>query len=811
MEAIEHITATADHLRSVETEHADPEACVLSTASLLRVLVGVQEATEGSESFFESLFLWLSESGNVTQGSLNYWRSSVSACLGHEMYEIQQLANVTIAVAFLRERSRSQQNASSTDLGDVWNLIYTALTCNTLFAPLFTPTRSAQGFVSVVLCSLIEDGCIDELFRLHVWLPDGCRGNPDLAIHSHQPFAQSWVLAGEAVDNSYEVKYSQSVDDSTHSEYAVKWTANKDTSTAYKTHQISSTIENTDTFCEVRLLQSQRHTRDMSYMIPSKAFHATEVSSQLVHATLFYFDSSRGFSRDARVLGPKHERSFTQVRAAAGITAHELARTVQEVRSWENFIAQAQEHTRRSELEQAIRSLSDAQSQLDRSKRMSTANNKHYRCSISWERGNVNRRFGRYEQAKLDLEEALSLTESSWAVISITGELGVVQRHMNMLTEARQAFQTQYDTAKKLKRAGATCRAIGNLGMVNFQLYRNSKDPALLDLAISQLNERVRRARDLEVNQKPSSISANEVVKWYQYPRQLTIGLSRLSLCYTEKGDHESAIKTASESLKLAERSPDATITAMSLFFHGRSLLMAGQREAAIKQFNKSGASSPAIALCKEPSEEHHVYLQELVDTGASVEVMDENGYGPLDYTVFNSDPVAEAIVVTAIRKTLQGSVSGKVAMLQHDARLRKGYRELFQEHMRPSMLANPYFGERQRLYDIRLLYSSTLAKDQEKRDMFDELKHVKYSDFVALGRLPRSTDDLLQTFLEQPEKRGKDVVVLFSYARVNHGPDSSPDDENNTQYRRMVDALEEFLRRHRYVKEENLHIWVVR
>ncbi|TKA80857.1 hypothetical protein B0A55_02328 [Friedmanniomyces simplex] len=64
----------------------------------------------------------------------------------------------------------------------------------------------------------------------------------------------------------------------------------------------------------------------------------TEVAPEFLHATLFYFDSSRGFVQTAPVLGPKDAESSTQLRDAAGIDALTLAGKVESVRAWEEVL-----------------------------------------------------------------------------------------------------------------------------------------------------------------------------------------------------------------------------------------------------------------------------------------------------------------------------------------------------------------------------------------------------------------------------------------------------------------------------------------
>jgi hypothetical protein len=106
-----------------------------------------------------------------------------------------------------------------------------------------------------------------------------------------------------------------------------------------------------------------------------------------------------------------------------------------------------------------------------------------------------------------------------------------------------------------------------------------------------------------------------------------SIGLSRLSLCYAARGNAKEAITVALEALNITSSSEDSTVIAMSSLSYGRALLLDGQREAALKQFNPPKACTPAIALCKEPSEEHPQYLRELVEASADMDLVDEQGH----------------------------------------------------------------------------------------------------------------------------------------------------------------------------------------
>ncbi|KAI5997095.1 hypothetical protein EDD15DRAFT_2163196, partial [Pisolithus albus] len=273
----------------------------------------------------------------------------------------KQLVRVAIGVAFLREKARKSQNASPADLTMVWDLVRGAITHPMTTGPCFTASRSSQGFLAVPLCSLLKDGNIDELYRFHIWLPDGQRGNLDFAVHSHQAFAQSWILAGEGKDYQYTFEPVTSMEDATHAVYALSWADNKNTSTTYKTHQTSSTVVNTRKLGRTtRTSGPSVHTRDMSYYIPSAVFHSTEVAPDTLHATLFVFDSHRGFVKDAPVLGPKDSESSTQFRDPAGVTPAALANMVETMRQWEVLMEQGQQHSERAEWKRALEAFNKA-------------------------------------------------------------------------------------------------------------------------------------------------------------------------------------------------------------------------------------------------------------------------------------------------------------------------------------------------------------------------------------------------------------------------------------------------------------------
>ena len=323
-------------------------------SALLQVLQGVIVAIITPEEELTLVLLWISTCSPSCPGgahklgahtddtstalSLHSWRDAIELGFLEEAEDKRELVSLALGVTFLREKSRQGQAATAADLTLVWGRIHCALTCELPKISLCGTLRSAQGFMAVPLCSLVKDGCIDELFRMHVWLPDRQRGSADFAIHSHQPFAHSWILAGEGKDYSYKVDTAVDSSIATHAKYARGWSDNQNLSTAYKTHQTSSVVVNTGKLVYATLTESALHTRDMNYSIPAAKFHQSEVLPDILRAILFFFDASPGFGNAACVLGPKDGESFTQPRDPAGITSTALASMADAVRPWEIFM-----------------------------------------------------------------------------------------------------------------------------------------------------------------------------------------------------------------------------------------------------------------------------------------------------------------------------------------------------------------------------------------------------------------------------------------------------------------------------------------
>ncbi|KAI1358160.1 hypothetical protein F5Y08DRAFT_125827 [Xylaria arbuscula] len=719
----------------------------------------------------------------------------------------RQRIDLAVAIAFLCQSSRSKIKPSAVDPDLIWRSIYEALTRDSTSFPV---SRSSQGFLAVPLLSIMKDGNIAELLRLHVWEANDLRGTPELAIHSHQPFIQSWILAGEGRDHTYEVHPAEpgSADSTIFAEYELHWTSNdtRESGRSYHTNSKSSTIVNRGNFVRAVEERSELHTTGMTYCIPSNGFHRSEVAPGTFHATLAFFDSSQGFSRDAPVLGPWNGTSFTAKKDPAGVSANDLAKMVNSVRAWEAFYSLGMQHLAKAELEEAIRSLRKAFHLCESDTHLPIP--AHYKTIAILKLGHTYRMLGRNELASSILEDAHRDLPQNKLRMQISGELAVVYRHMNRLDDAKKACEDEYNTALVLGLDRAICRAIGTLGMINYQLSL-ARDPSLITTAIEQLTERVDRARKLRAFAMEQLNDADARVELIESASMReAIGLGRLSLCYQRQGDAERAVNVAREGLEVQSTTRDLNCIGFARGLYGLALLNADRHEKALQQFNPRDGCSPVICMVKEPSDEHRGYIRKMIDAGADLDLRDEQGYSALECAVYNGDAQTQLIIEEGLRRRYLQEAEEKLKRQRYEAELRKGYRNIFQDKLRPVLLRS---GSKDVVQHLRAMYALTLHLEEENARMFDCLRYVHYTDFVEMGRLPRASDGVTrQMNVEDTDKESSRFIVFISYRWLaKAAADNASDDAHGTQYKRMKRALREFLALHPEVDPVNLGIWV--
>lgn len=472
-------------------------------------------------------------------------------------------------------------------------------------------------------------------------------------------------------------------------------------------------------------------------------------------------------------------------------TSAEPADMAHPISSWEKAMKKGVTYAENSNLEFALREFERADREIKDDARFPNAI--QYRLRTKRELAKTYRRLGKYDKAVDILNEALQPRLRSSELdpieyVRLLGELGVALRGLDDVEEATKRFQEQYDEAKALNCQEEICRAAGNLGASNYELALKAEDKSRgeekMQAAVELLKERIDTAKKLD------DPALSHLSKLWE-----SIGCSRLSACYLEQGEMELAERAAWDGLSIAKGMPkhDPIAFALARFFYGRVLRKSGSREKALEQFNPpvSDKSTPAIALCKEPSSLHAEFLDELIQAGADLTRYDEDGYTALDWAVFNNHKTMKDLVLRGICEAQEA-----------EAKRRKGYREILQQKLRPKLFDNTD------LQDVRMTYQKVLDNDERWAEMFDRLRFVTYLDFEAAEKIPRSGKDKTRVFKLDSgcEDCGIDSLIFFSYRWIG---DRAPDNQDNTQYHRMCRAAKAYLERHN-IPKERLGIWVV-
>ncbi|KAJ4985129.1 hypothetical protein SVAN01_09356 [Stagonosporopsis vannaccii] len=705
---------------------------------------------------------------------------------------LQPLVQVAVALAFLRDSARQEIAASREDLDQIWNTVKDVLQDDSL------PWRvkhGADGSRTIALWCIIKDGRVEESLSLRIWLPDECRKELASAIHMRSRLAQGWVLAGESRNCLFTVMPAGSSPthtartsllrdyDHDHEDF---FGASGGVGEARGASGHEGVVCLSETSVEL-------HHRDDCYHIRNDDFHTLWVEPDAIYAELFLLGPGEDNATTTTVLKPFLSKGSAKPEQPAEALVPDIASLVVALRSWEHQQEVGSRFSDRGDWEEALRAYRTALHTCQNNRWLNMPRYKHVTLGAI---GKMYRMLGRYSLACKSLEETVIGTPHSQIRIDCAGELATIYRHMDRLEDSERVAEEQYQGAVELDLPKFACRAIGIVGVLNYQLYLQNGDEALLSSAISQLNERVERARQI-----------GDVVLE-------AIGSGRLSLCYIAKGDHEESVRWAEKNYHLTCLQHDATKTGFARAFLGRALLFAGRRDEALAVINAPGGCSPVIALCNEISGEHRQYINDLIGAGADLKLRDERGYSALECTVYNGDRATTTIIEKGLQAQILregGNVVEEIAQLKYEAILRKGYRDIFQDKLRPVLLRR---GNESTLQALRQTYASSLAEDTEKKATFDGFKYVPYVDFLRCGRLPRSSDGYTREVVKGYDISQVPYILFFSYRWIGKEYDvgtaePSPDNPTHTQYKRMLKAIEQFLNLHHDVDRDHLGIWI--
>lgn len=747
-----------------------PNQITFHTSRLLTQRVSATTIRDGLRGIYHALNLPTNYSDPIFAVAEDYiqkheefmwqevWHEKDSVVVFHNSAQ-QQLLNAGIGIALLRNSKKLDMQLSSADIDVIWDAVEVVLQNTSLS---WRTTQCIDGSYAILLWNHIVAGQNSEMMYLQIWKPRDKRKNIGGGNPSESSFATSWTVAGEG---------TECITDSTSASHST-------------TTDFGRTILST-------------HKED--FYIVGGGLNRTEVESTALYAKIALYDTNHSSNSGPKFLGPALQEVSVGQEEHPNVTVTDIHIAINEFRNWEVHQLAGQHHSDNGQWEEALRSYRDAEHICQASEWLRGSLQEYLTAGAI---GKMYRMMGRYTDACKCLERVTLGTPQSSARVNCSGELAMVYRHMGLLSESKRAAEDQYNGAKQLGLKKFACRAIGNVGMVNYQMYLESpsKDKSLLESAIDQLNERIERARDI----KDIVLEA--------------IGHSRLSLCYLEMGKFELAVQVARENYRLTSLQKDATKVGFAGAFLGRALLRAGYIAEALRYFNPTSGCSPIIALCNEISEEHRKYIVEMIGAGADLKFRDDHGYSALECAIYNGDSETARIIEQGLRDQIQregGNVNAEVARFIYEANLRKGYRNLFQDELRPVLLSGRKFPLQQglTLHQLRQKYSSALAEDENKRNAFDGLKFVRYADFVRARRLPRSSDGYTQR-LSGNISQTNPFIIFFSYRWIAKSAQDvahfSPDDEDRTQYKRMLQAIEHFLKLHPEINRAQLCIWIV-
>lgn len=147
--------------------------CPLEPSQLINILHGLVAATTSLTSLFSQVEILLlqiaanndlsinrvGEASQKADFSLKFWLSSPSTCklaAGDES-GLFAVSNLSVAISALQKQSRKGLKPRESELSLIWKTICDALT-HIALQDAWSSSRSAQGFLSVPLCSIKKNG-----------------------------------------------------------------------------------------------------------------------------------------------------------------------------------------------------------------------------------------------------------------------------------------------------------------------------------------------------------------------------------------------------------------------------------------------------------------------------------------------------------------------------------------------------------------------------------------------------------------------------------------------------------------------------
>lgn len=185
----------------------------------------------------------------------------------------------------------------------VWRLIFDSLVFFRKNNPL--AGIGSQGFLSIELFRFELDNQ-RKILRLHIWDSNFSKNFNEndfmkYKIHSHLFNAQSHVITGDILNNTYEIL--DNTEETENSLYSIKWKSSVNENGALeRKSQLNIEKDNIG----IKKISTEKISSGQSYSVSINDYHSSHSISP-ISATLFLFNSDEGLNSISKVVGPKND------------------------------------------------------------------------------------------------------------------------------------------------------------------------------------------------------------------------------------------------------------------------------------------------------------------------------------------------------------------------------------------------------------------------------------------------------------------------------------------------------------------------
>jgi len=203
----------------------------------------------------------------------------------------------------IREIIYCRENKFDLSIKDVWEWIKNSII---LIPDQIISTIGSQGFLSIPLYKYEsgDDKSRFDFIRLHIWDDSldeymDLEKNKDFSIHTHTFFAQSWILTGSVINNTFD--YEINSENSQYSFFKIQYNDSLN-----EVNQHTSVAVNEEIDVELQQTSKEIHFAKGYYFVKQGKLHQSgHLSSPEASATFFSFTGKDGLTNSSIVIGPK--------------------------------------------------------------------------------------------------------------------------------------------------------------------------------------------------------------------------------------------------------------------------------------------------------------------------------------------------------------------------------------------------------------------------------------------------------------------------------------------------------------------------